>query len=107
MSETILAVLITGLVSVVTTIITVVINGKTNRDKVASDLDKRLSVNEQKNADEIAHIKSEMNEMKADIKSHNGYAQMFAKYSASADEKFVTLFNDIAEIKQDLKEIRK
>lgn len=37
---------------------------------------------------EIGHIKEEMQEMKADIKEHNGYAKMYAASVAVYDEKF-------------------
>ena len=96
MSETIIAVLITGLISVITTVITVVVSNKSNSDKMAAELDKRLALTD----NEINHIKSEMQEMKADLKSHNGYAQMFAKYSAASDERFKTVFNELESLKK-------
>lgn len=80
MSETMIAVLITGVVSILTTLLT----AKGNRDKMASELDKRLTVTD----NEISHIKEEMQEMKADIKEHNGYAKMFSSSVAVYDEKF-------------------
>ena len=80
MSETIIAVLITGVVSILTTLLT----AKGNRDRMAHELDKRLTVTD----NEISHIKEEMQEMKADIKEHNGYAKMFSSSVAVYDEKF-------------------
>lgn len=92
MSETIIAVIITGAVSIITTLI----SAKSNREKMTHELDKRLAVTD----NEIAHVK-------ADVKEHNGYAKMFATYSAASEEKFKTVFNDIAEIKADIKDIKK
>ena len=80
MSETIIAVLITGCVSILTTLLT----AKGNRDRMAHELDKRLSLTDA----EIGHIKNEMQEMKADIKEHNGYAKMFSSSVAVYEEKF-------------------
>lgn len=94
MSETIIAVLITGLISVITTVITVVVSNKSNSDKMAAELDKRLALTD----NEIGHIK-------ADLKEHNGYAKMFATYEAASEEKFKTIFNELAEIKSDIKAI--
>lgn len=79
MSETIIAVLITGVVSILTTLLT----AKGNRDRMAHELDKRLSLTDA----EIGHIKEEMAELKADVKEHNGYAKMFAANSAVVEEK--------------------
>lgn len=79
MSETIIAVLITGVVSILTTLLT----AKGNRDRMAHELDKRLSLTDA----EIGHIKAEMQEMKSDIREHNGYAKMFATNSAVVEEK--------------------
>ena len=51
---------------------------------MAHELDKRLSLTDA----EIGHIKNEMQEMKADIKEHNGYAKMFSSSVAVYEEKF-------------------
>ncbi|MBR6271179.1 MAG: hypothetical protein IKR26_03395 [Lachnospiraceae bacterium] len=92
MSETIIAGIITGAVSIITTLI----SAKSSREKMTHELDKRLAVTD----NEIAHVK-------ADVKEHNGYAKMFAAYSAASEEKFKTVFNDIAEMKADIKDIKK
>ena len=92
MWETIIAVIITGLVSIITTLI----SAKGSREKMTTELDKRLAVTD----NEIAHLK-------ADVKEHNGYAKMFATYSAASDERFRTVFNDMKEIKEDIKALEK
>lgn len=92
MSETIIAVLITGVVSILTTLLT----SKSNRDKMTAELDKRLSLTDA----EIAHIKGEMAEMKADIKEHNGYAKMFASTSVLVDEKFKVVNHRIDDLEK-------
>jgi len=94
MSETIVAVLITGVISIITTLLTASIN----RSKMASELDKRLTVSDTKTSDEISHIKEEIREMKADIKEHNGYAKMFAQTSAVYEEKFRTIDHRLDEV---------
>mgnify|MGYP002515615348 CR=1 FL=1 len=92
MSETIIAVLITGVVSILTTLLT----AKANRDKMASELDKRLTVTD----NEIGHIKAEMQEMKSDIREHNGYARMFAASKEVYEEKFKGVSHRLDELEQ-------
>ena len=80
MSETIIAVLITGVVSILTTLLA----SKANRDKMMAELDKRLTVTD----NEIGHVKNEVGELKVGMKEHNGYAKMFASSSAVYEERF-------------------
>lgn len=94
MSETIIAVLITGVVSILTTLLT----AKGNRDRMAHELDKRLSLTDA----EIGHIKNEMQEMKADIKEHNGYAKMFSSSVAVYDEKFKVVDHRLDDLEKKL-----
>lgn len=64
MSEAVIVALITGGISLIGTIITVV---STSR-KQAMETDKKLAV-----------MQADMASMKEDIKSHNGYARMFSE----------------------------
>ena len=98
MWETIIAVIITGLVSIITTLI----SAKGSREKMTTELDKRLAVTD----NEITHLKDQMQEMKANIREHNGYAKMFATYSTASDERFKTVFSDMKEIKEDIKALK-
>lgn len=62
MSETILTALITGGVSLVGTILTVILTNQ----KTQNEMDKKIAV-----------IETKVDGMKEDIRSHNTYAQMF------------------------------
>jgi gas vesicle protein len=69
MSEEIIVCLISAAVS----LIAIAASSKSTRDKVTAKLD----INQQITNNEIIHIKESITEMKADIKSHNHYAQLF------------------------------
>ena len=69
MSEEIIVCLISAAVS----LIAIAVTSKDTRNKVTNTLD----TNQQITNTEIAHIKESVTEMKADIKSHNHYAQLF------------------------------
>ncbi len=64
MSDAVLAAIITGAMSLTGSIVTIVLTIR----KQQSDMDKKISLMEQK-----------MDEMKEDIRSHNNYAKMFAE----------------------------
>ena len=65
--------LIVGVLSALVSLIAIAVTSKSTRDKVTTKLD----INQQITNNEIAHIKESITEMKADIKSHNRYAQLF------------------------------
>lgn len=71
MDTTIVATIITGLI----TLVGIFASAKSTRDKVTIELSKQNALQNQ----EIEHIKAEITEMKADIKEHNNYARMFAE----------------------------
>lgn len=71
MSEALIGVIITSLIS----LIGIFLSAKDTRDKVTSKLD----TNQQLMNAEITHIKENITDMKADIKSHNNYAKMFSE----------------------------
>lgn len=64
MSEAVLVALITGGISLFGSILTIVLTGR----KQQQEMDKSIAV-----------IKTEMKDMKEDIKSHNRYAQLFTE----------------------------
>lgn len=65
--------LIVGLITAFVSLIGIIVSAKTTRDEVSNKLD----TNQQLMSNEIGHIKLDIADMKADIKSHNNYAQMF------------------------------
>jgi peptidoglycan hydrolase CwlO-like protein len=69
MSEEIIVCLISAAVS----LIAIAATSKDTRNKVMNTLE----TNQQITNTEIVHIKESITEMKADIKSHNHYAQLF------------------------------
>jgi len=83
MSEVILTTIITGIV----TLITVIITNKSTANKMMNELDKKTIVQEQ----EIKFIKSEISEMKDDIKAHNHYARMFQESNVMYNERYNNL----------------
>lgn len=64
MSDSILAVLITGAVSMLCTFL----SARLTQNKLSSDMDKKIAV-----------IETKMDGMKEDIATHNGYAKMFSE----------------------------
>ncbi len=90
--ETIISVIITGVLGIVAT----VISAKATRDKVSTELKERAAVTD----NELSHMKAEMQEMKADIKEHNGYAKMYAASVAVYDEKFKVVNHRIDDLEK-------
>ncbi len=75
MTEAIVAAIVTGLIGLIGTVTTVVITTRQNRIRMQFDMDKQQVLLKA----ELDHVKTEMTEIKADLKSHNGYAQMFSE----------------------------
>lgn len=73
MTEAIVAAIVTGLIGLIGTVTTVVITTRQNRIRMQFDMDKQQVLLKA----ELDHVKAEMTEIKADLKSHNGYARMF------------------------------
>lgn len=75
MVEAIVASIVTGAIGLIGTVTTVVITTRQNRIKMQYDMDKQQVLLKA----ELDHVKTEMTEIKADLKSHNGYARMFSE----------------------------
>lgn len=69
MSDAVIVAIITSFVS----LIGIFVQGKATRDKLTNKLD----TNQQIMNCEIGHVKTEMSELKSDVKTHNHYAQLF------------------------------
>jgi hypothetical protein len=77
MSDTLIIGLISGgisLLGIIVSLVSVVVSAKNTRDGVTQKLD----TNQQVMNTEISHIKTELCEMKEDVKSHNHYAKLFS-----------------------------
>lgn len=77
MSDTLIIGLITGSISllgVLVSLISIFVSAKTTRDGVAQKLD----TNQQLMNQELTNVKTELQEMKADVRSHNHYAKLFS-----------------------------
>lgn len=75
MGEAIVAAIVTGAIGLIGTIVTVLLTNRQNRIKMQYDMDKQQVLLKA----ELDHVKTEMTEIKADLKSHNGYARMFSE----------------------------
>ncbi len=62
-----------GIISAVVSLLGIYIQGKNTRNQVTNKLD----TNQQIMNNEISHIKSDISDMKTDIKAHNHYARLF------------------------------
>ena len=74
--------LIVGLISaavtllgIIVSLIGIIVSSKATRNEVAQKLD----TNQQVMNNEISHIKTELHEMKEDVRSHNHYAKLFSE----------------------------
>ena len=63
------------LVGIVVSLIGIIASSKATRDEVAHKLD----TNQQVMSNEISNIKTELQEVKVDVRSHNHYAQLFSE----------------------------
>lgn len=105
MSDTILAVIITGVFGLVSAVVAAQIAAKAAMQKAISEMDKRLAVSEVKHQADIALLDQkvstilvEQQEIKSDVKEHNGYGKIFAESRVEMQN----ISNEIAEIKQTL-----
>jgi len=67
--------IITTVLTCLVTLIGIFVSAKSTRDKVTNELHTQNELQ----AQEISHIKDEIKEMKADVKSHNEYAKKFVE----------------------------
>ena len=91
--------LIVGLISAVVSLVGIFISSKTTRDKVTHTLD----TNQQLMNNEISHIRTEIGEMKNDIKSHNNYAKLFNENIPVLKEKISVANKRIGDIENDVR----
>ena len=91
--------LIVGLISGLVSLVSIFVSSKTTRDKVTHTLD----TNQQLINNEIEHIKSDMADMRTDIKSHNHYAQLFNENIPVIKEKLSTSEQRLGNIEDDIK----
>jgi uncharacterized membrane-anchored protein YhcB (DUF1043 family) len=93
------------LIGIVVSLIGIVVSSKATRNEVAHKLD----TNQQVINNEISHIKTELHEMKEDVKSHNHYAKLFSDHIPMIKEipvikEKVTVSNKrIADIEDDIR----
>jgi hypothetical protein len=75
------------------------VSAKNTRDEVT----RKLDINQRLMNNEIGHIKTEMTEMKADIRSHNNYAKLFNENIPVIKEKLSVANHRIEDIEGDIK----
>ena len=95
--------IIVGIISAIVSLVGIFVASKNTRDSVSHKLD----TNQQVMNNEIEHLKSEISEMKVDIKSHNHYAQLFTENIPVIKEKLSVANHRIDDLEQGLKEIMK
>ena len=103
MSDAIVVAIIGGGFSLIAAVVAAQISAKSTMQKALAEMDKRIALSEVKHQADIALLDQKVNvilteqqEMKKDIKEHNGYGKLFAESKVEmADMK-----NDINEIKQ-------
>ena len=86
--------IIVAIISAAVTIFSIFISAKATQDKTEHKLD----TNQQVMTNEMNHIKSEMAEMKEDIRSHNQYAKMFNENIPVIKEKIDVANNRIKDL---------
>ncbi len=91
--------LIVGLISGVVSLIGIFVSSKSTRDEVTH----RLDTNQQLINNEIKHIRSEIGEMKNDIRSHNKYAKLFNENLPVIKEKLSVSAEKIKDIEKDIR----
>lgn len=102
MSDTLIIGLITGgisLLGVIVSLVGIFVSAKATRD----DVTKKLDTNQQLMNNEIKHIKQEMGEMKDSIKSHNNYAKLFNENIPVIKEKLSVSNKRIGDIEDDIR----
>lgn len=91
--------LIVGLISAAVSLIGIFVSSKNTRDKVTQKLDTNQKIME----NEMKHIKSEMTDMKNDIKTHNHYAKLFDENIPVIREKLSTNADKIKGLEEDMR----
>jgi peptidoglycan hydrolase CwlO-like protein len=91
--------LIVGLISAIVSLVGIFISSKDTRDKVTQKLDTNQKIME----NEMKHIKTEITDMKNDIKTHNHYAKLFDENIPVIKEKLSTHTKELTNVKEDIK----
>ena len=95
MSESIIATLITGAI----TLIGIIFSARSTRDKVTTELEKQNALQNQ----EIQHIKESITDLKADVKEHNHYAKLFAETMPVVKEQIKVINHRIEDLERNEK----
>lgn len=102
MSDTLIIGLVTGgisLLGIIVSLVGIFVSAKATRDDVIQKLD----TNQQLTKNEIEHIKTDIGSMKDDIKSHNHYAKLFNENIPLIKEKLSVANHRIEDIECDIK----
>ena len=91
-STAVVVAIITGFISLIGTIITVLANGKVQKDALAAKIDKQLSVYS-------AATDVKIDELTREVREHNG----FARRLPVVENDIANMKNEIHEIKEDIK----
>ena len=102
MNDAILAAIITGCFALLGAVIAAIISAKVTSDKTIQKLESSQAVT----ANEINYIKDSMAEMKADLKSHNHYAQLFNENIPVIKEKLGVEEHRVKDLEDEVKSLR-
>jgi peptidoglycan hydrolase CwlO-like protein len=91
--------LVVGLISAAVSLIAIIVSSKDTRDKVTQKLDTNQRIIE----NEVKHIKTEITDMKNDIKTHNHYAKLFDENIPVIKEKLSTHAKELTNVREDIK----
>lgn len=102
MNDAIWAAIITGCFALLGAVIAAIISAKVTSYKTIQTLESSQAVT----ANEINHIKDSMAEMKADLKSHNHYAQLFNENIPVIQEKLGVEEHRVKDLEDEVKSLR-
>ena len=91
--------LIVGLFSGLVSLIGIFVSAKTTRDEVTHKLD----INQHVMRTELTNVKTDMDDMRKDIRSHNHYAQLFNENIPVIKEKLSSSEQRLNNIENDIK----
>ena len=91
--------LIVGLISGLVSLISIFVSSKTTRDEVTHKLD----INQHVMRTELTNVKTDMDDMRKDIRSHNHYAQLFNENIPVIKEKLSSSEQRLNSIENDIK----
>lgn len=102
MGEAIIAAIVTGCFALLGSIIAALVSAKVTSDKTIQKLESSQAVT----TNEINHIKESMVEMKADLKAHNHYAQLFNENIPVIKERLSVEEHRVKDLEDEVKELR-